>query len=321
MLADHGCLACHTSDGRAGPGPTFTGLFGRSTRVVTEGETREIEIDEAYVARSIRDPGHDVVEGFPAMPQLSVPDEDIDALVAALRELPEEEPPFESIWPLAFGTLGFLVIHLLLSLHPIRRRVIDKHGHKVFTILFSVAVLIPFAFIFGGWMVRPFVPLFDLGDGARWVPMVLMPFAFIFLIAGYSTKNPATTGQESALSSGPTGIVTITRHPALWGFGIWALAHLLSNGDLASLLLFGSFAALSFLGMLHIDRRRARAHGEAWHAFVKQTSIMPFVAIVTGRCKLDLGGLWWRALAGLAATAAMLALHEWEMGVSPFPYW
>ncbi|RLB48674.1 MAG: hypothetical protein DRJ42_22675 [Deltaproteobacteria bacterium] len=91
-----------------------------------------------------------------------------------------------------------------------------------------------------------------------------------------------------------------------------------ANGDLASLLLFGSFASLAIAGMLHIDRRRLRELGEPWAALVAQTSVLPFVAIIAGRTRLDARGLWWRALLGLASYAAMLALHEWEMGVSPF---
>lgn len=322
VLEARGCLACHSVDGTAGPGPTFAGLFERGTSTVaTGGATRRVPIDDDYVARSIREPGHDVVEGYAAMPDLGVPTEEVDALVRALRALEPEEPPFESIVPLAIGALGFLFMHLGLSFHPVRSRLIDRLGAKWFERVYSIAVLAPFGLIFWGWSVRPYVPLWELGPWTRWIPLVLMPLAFYFLIAGYSTKNPATAGQQAALERGPQGVTTITRHPALWGFALWAIAHLPTNGDLAGLLLFGSFAALAFLGMLHIDRRRARALGEPWAAFVAQTSIVPFGAVIEGRAKLDLGGQWWRLLAGLVAYGAMLALHEWELGVSPFPYW
>ncbi|MCB9598041.1 MAG: c-type cytochrome [Sandaracinaceae bacterium] len=306
VLEAHGCLACHTTDGTAGPGPTFAGLFERR--------------DAEYVARSIREPGADVVEGYAPMPDLHVAEADVDALVEALRTLPAEEPPFESIVPLAVGTLGFLFMHLFLSFHPVRSRLVDKLGAGPFQGVYSLGVGLPFAAIFVGWMYRPYVPLWDLGAWARWVPLVGMPIAFYFLIAGYTTKNPATAGQQKHLGAGPVGVTTITRHPALWGFALWGLCHLPPNGDLASLLLFGSITALALLGMAHIDRRRARQLGEPWEAFVKQTSIVPFAAILGGRAKLDVTGQAWRLLAAGLAYGAMLGLHEWELGVSPFPY-
>lgn len=320
VLAAHGCLACHTTDGTAGPGPSFAGLFERRTTVRTAGELRTFAVDDDYVRRSILEPDHDVVDGFTAMPDLAVPEGEIDAIVRALRELEPEEPPFTSIVPLAVGTLGFLFMHLGLSFHPVRSRLVAKLGDKWYERVYSLAVLAPFGLIFWGWSVRPYVPLWDLGAWTRWVPLVTMPFAFYFLIGGYSTKNPATAGQQAALADGPKGITTITRHPALWGFALWGLAHLPTNGDLASVLLFGSIAALALLGMLHIDRRRARALGAPWDEFVAKTSILPFGAVIAGRTRLDLRGQWWRFLAGLATYGGMVALHEWEFGVSPFPY-
>ena len=187
VLTEHGCLACHSTDGSAGPGPTFQGLFGRSTTVVSDGETRTVEVDEDYVARSIREPEHDVVVGFTAMPDLAVTDADVDAMVDALRELPEEEERPRTIVPLALAALGFAFLHLLLSWHPIRSRLRERLGSKWFQVSYSIAVGIPFGLFFLGWWLRPFVPLFELGDWTRWIPLFVMPFAFVFMVAGYST--------------------------------------------------------------------------------------------------------------------------------------
>lgn len=321
VLEERGCLACHTIDGTRGPSTSFIGLYGRTRVVTSGGTTHSLVVDDEYLARSIREPGLDVVEGYAAMPDFHVPDGDVDALVRAIRELPAIEPPYQSIWILVAGAAGFLFFHLFLSWHPVRRRLVKKLGEKKYQGVYALIVTIPFIAIFVGWMVRPFIPLYDLGDGARWIPLVIMPLSFVLLVAGYLTKNPASVGQETALADGPRGITTITRHPALWGFALWALCHAFPNGDLASLLLFGSIFALAVLGMLHIDRRRERALGEPWRGFVHKTSIIPFVAILRGRCKLDLRGFFVRALVGLALFTVMLLLHEWEFGVAPYPHW
>ncbi|HUD96841.1 MAG TPA: NnrU family protein, partial [Woeseiaceae bacterium] len=68
-----------------------------------------------------------------------------------------------------------------------------------------------------------------------------MPLAFILLAAAYIPGN----------------IKRIVRHPMLAGILVWATVHLVANGDLASLLLFGSFAAYALLDILAVSVRVA----------------------------------------------------------------
>ena len=60
-----GCLGCHSLDGSPGVGPSFKGINGRSTVVITRGGERTITVDDAYLRQSILDPPGDVVKGFP----------------------------------------------------------------------------------------------------------------------------------------------------------------------------------------------------------------------------------------------------------------
>ena len=85
-----GCVACHTTDGNVLIGPSFKGLFGETTKVVTDGQTREVVVDEAYIRRSILDPSADLVEGFqPLMPSQKglMSDEEIDAIIEYIKAL------------------------------------------------------------------------------------------------------------------------------------------------------------------------------------------------------------------------------------------
>src|SRR3546814_6752710 len=78
-----------------------------------------------------------------------------------------------------------------------------------------------------------------------------MPVAAVLLVAGITTRSPTAVGGDAVLDDPRTvrGILTITRHPFLNATGLWALAHLAANGDLASILLFGALALLSYAGM------------------------------------------------------------------------
>lgn len=85
-----GCSGCHTVDGAPLVCPTLKGLFGARVRVVSKGEVREVVADEAYLRRSMLDPGAEVVEGFqPMMPSFksSMTDEEIKAVEAYIKTL------------------------------------------------------------------------------------------------------------------------------------------------------------------------------------------------------------------------------------------
>lgn len=64
LIESSGCIACHSSDGTKLVGPSFKGIYGHSQAVVTNGQTREITVDDAYITKSIYEPDADVVEGF-----------------------------------------------------------------------------------------------------------------------------------------------------------------------------------------------------------------------------------------------------------------
>ncbi|HSM94158.1 MAG TPA: cytochrome c oxidase subunit II [Anaeromyxobacteraceae bacterium] len=85
LYAAKGCNACHSTDGAAGVGPTFKGLWGRRETLETG---QQITVDEPYVVRSIKTPAADVVKGFPnAMPPLPLTDAELRDLVAWLKTL------------------------------------------------------------------------------------------------------------------------------------------------------------------------------------------------------------------------------------------
>ncbi|MGK2943366.1 MAG: cytochrome c oxidase subunit II [Desulfuromonadales bacterium] len=89
LAGKNGCLGCHSTDGSRRVGPSFKGLMGSERTVVKDGQELTVSADADYLIRAIREPGIEIVQGYPAamppFPQLS--DEDIKALQAWLETL------------------------------------------------------------------------------------------------------------------------------------------------------------------------------------------------------------------------------------------
>ena len=216
----------------------------------------------------------------------------------------------------------FVLLHLLVSGTALRGVIVGKIGEGPFMGLFSLASL--GGLIWLGWaygQAKGTGPVYwDLGTGAKHAAVGLALLAFLLAVTGLFTLNPTGVKQEGALDKpgAVKGIIRITRHPFLWGVAIWALAHLLANGDLPSVVLFGSLMVLAVSGTASIDAKRKKALGAKYEAFLAQTSGVPFAAILAGKQKLSLAELgWWRLLLAVAFFAAVLWGHPFLFGVNP----
>jgi uncharacterized membrane protein len=221
-----------------------------------------------------------------------------------------------------YAAIVFLAIHLLPGT-PLRGRAIRALGEGPYRGLFSLlsaVVLVWMAIAYNN--AAPDAPLWPQAAWTRYVPLIVLPFASILFVAALTTRNPSMAGMERSVDPqfAIGGILTITRHPLLWSFALWALAHLPPNGDRASLWLFGSLALLALAGMAIIDRRKGEEIGAAWGPILMRTSAIPFLAAAQGRTKIDWRGIGlWRPLAGLFFYALFLGGHRHVFGVSPWP--
>ena len=106
---------------------------------------------------------------------------------------------------------------------------------------------------------------------------------------------------------------------------MWALAHLATKGDLASIVLFGSMTVLSFAGMFSIDGKQRRKLKEAgaegaWGPVALTTSLIPFQAALENRTRIDWSGIGWkRILGGMVLWVALYGAHPFFTGVWPHP--
>ncbi len=222
------------------------------------------------------------------------------------------------------ATLAFVAGHFLLSSLPLRRPLIRQLGLRGFRALYSLLITAALIWMVYSYGSAPYLALWHAPETLKWLPLLVMPLASILAVAGISTAGVTAVGGEKLLEDDPgataRGIHSVTRHPFLWGSGLWALSHLPVRGDLSSLILFGAIAVLSFAGMAHIDRRRAAEMGAAWGPVALTTSILPFAAILSGRVKADWRGIGlWRPLGGLALFVFLIQAHPSIIGRNALP--
>jgi uncharacterized membrane protein len=212
------------------------------------------------------------------------------------------------------ATTIFLLTHFVPST-PLRAALVKAIGEWPYRALYSVVALATLA-----WMIAAYAdaPRDVLWSGLRFVPLGVMPFAFVLLACGY-WRNPTMVGADKLLKSDEParGMIRITRHPLMWAVMLWAGAHILARGDLKSVVFFGGFLLLAGLGTLLMDARKQS--NPDWARFAAVTSNLPFVAIAQGRNRVawrEIG--WLRPLIGLALFTSFVLGHAWLFGAVPY---
>lgn len=176
----------------------------------------------------------------------------------------------------------FLALHSVPAIPAIRGRLIAALGRRLYLGLYSLASIVAIAWLFYAALRMEYVELWEPAPWQAMVTLVAAPVGVFFVLAGLFSGNPFSITLRS--SEAPTGaIVAVTRHPVLWGFSFWALGHLVPNGDLRSLLLFGGLALFSFGGFFMLDRRARRRLPRDWKAATATAPLIPFAATLAGR--------------------------------------
>lgn len=123
------------------------------------------------------------------------------------------------------------------------RGIKERLGHGPYMGLYSLAALGGFALlVYGFGLARPSAILYQPPEWARHVTLALMLVAMILLISSYL----------------PTGYLKrATKHPMITAVKVWAVSHLLSNGEVASVLL-----CVAFLGYAVLSRIMAKRRGD-----------------------------------------------------------
>lgn len=177
------------------------------------------------------------------------------------------------------GVVLWAAAHLFVALAPdARRALITRLGEGPYKGLFSLALVAALVLIVLGWRATPPTSLWLPPPGMRHATMLLVPIAVVLFISAHA----------------PTDIKRIIRHPQLTGVKLWAVAHLLSNGETRSIILFGGLLVWAVLEVIFINRRDG--------ARVKPAPVGPAKTVLS-------------AVIGLLISAALLFAHPWFAGV------
>ena len=137
------------------------------------------------------------------------------------------------------GLIVFFGMHVVPMFPEFKGSLQSRFGEMPFKGIYSLVSLAGFVLILLGMSRAEYRPLFSPPAWSSMAAGIAMPIAFCLLVAAYV----------------PSNFRRVIRNPMLSGVLIWALAHLLANGDLASILLFGAFGLFAVVDIISVNRR------------------------------------------------------------------
>jgi uncharacterized membrane protein len=176
----------------------------------------------------------------------------------------------------------FVALHSIPAMPILKSRLVRTVGRTRYLIAYSTASTVVLVWLFYEALNTDYVELWEPAAWQVGVTLATAPLGLFLVITGLLSPNPfSVTLRRESLGTGE--IVRITRHPVLWGFFLWAAGHVVPNGDLRSLILFGGFAAFSLGGIWMAERRTRRALDPKWQRAAAETSVVPLLALLADR--------------------------------------
>jgi len=211
-----------------------------------------------------------------------------------------------------YALVIFLATHLIPGIRPLRSFLVSRLGKPLYLTLFSIASVIGLGFVGWTYSAVPYLAVWLLPVEARWFVVGAMMVSCFFVVTGVTTANPFSLGLGAGtFDPEKPGIVRVTKHPVVWGLFIWSAAHLMANGDMASLILFGLFSLLSALGPWVFNKRAKELMGaQEWERAAAACQQIPIVRALTQI------GLF-RLVIAVAVYSFLLVAHGPVIGVSP----
>ncbi|MDE2560690.1 MAG: MFS transporter [Sphingomonadales bacterium] len=209
---------------------------------------------------------------------------------------------------LAAAAIAFVGTHFAMS-HPLRAPMVGTLGEAGFMGVYSLVSFATFA-----WMAMAFraaspspVAIEGTYGLAVWVLASVLTLVALVLFLGSLRGNPALPDPRAAEGLDhrePAGVFRVTRHPMMWGFGLWAIAHLLVAPAGRTLIIGLAILILALLGAHLQDRKKEALMGAGWQAWEAKTSYWPRWSKLAGA-----GPVLW--IAALAIWLGVTWAHDW----------
>lgn len=179
---------------------------------------------------------------------------------------------------LILGLVLFLGMHAVTMKRDLRAQLIERFGAGGYRGLYSAVSILGFLLLIYGYGLQRAAGYTVVWDPPVWTRhLALLLNLPIFILLGVGKR--------------PSWLLSRVKHPMLLAVKIWATAHLLANGDLGSMLLFGGFLAWAVMARISTKRRPeeiARSAAMANVAFGRRDVI----AIVAGLALYVVFALW-----------------------------
>ncbi|WP_286133844.1 MULTISPECIES: NnrU family protein [unclassified Labrenzia] len=209
--------------------------------------------------------------------------------------------------------LVFFASHMVLVRPPLRPLLVAFLSPRGFSLGYSLLSLGILWWLIVAARDAPYIALWPWEPWQTYVPVLMMLPVCLILAFGIGAPNPFSFGgrRNNRFDPERPGIVGLMRHPILVAAFLWSVAHVVPNGDLAHVILFGTFAVFSLAGMKLIDRRKQREMGNTWNCLLADMKRSSSVAPV------DWQAILIRATAGFVLYIVLAVAHPLFAGVDP----
>lgn len=205
---------------------------------------------------------------------------------------------------------AFIISHAIPAIRPLRAYLIGVMGFGLYVGVYSIFSLGVLVWLGLAYAEAPYVEVWAFAEWTRWWTLIVMAPSCYLVIAGLFSPNPLSLSLLPAARFDPArpGIVGLIRHPVIWGIGLWAIAHMPPNGDLASLLMFSLLLLAGLSGPRSLDRKaRSKLGDQQWQGLA--------------HAPINLNGLTlWPFVGAAALYGGLIYVHQWVIGVAPLPY-
>lgn len=176
---------------------------------------------------------------------------------------------------LVAASLAFVGTHFALS-HPLRAPLVKAVGAGGFTALYSLVAVACMAWMYLAFTASPGADLSGTGT-IGWLLASVLTLPALVLFLGSLAGNPAlpAPGAEKLAMKEPGGVFTVTRHPMMWGFALWAASHLVLWWSWRTIVVALAILVLALVGARLQDRKKEALMGEAWAGWEAKTRYWP----------------------------------------------